>query len=94
MSIPVTSDTVGKISRYWKTVVAVLGAVSVVGAEVVQAIANGSSDGTFDTTDGITVALVILTAIGVYAKRNVTPAGEPTDPSVSEAEIDTTDASW
>lgn len=80
--------SVDKISRYWKTVVAVLGAVVIVGTEVVQALDNGAADGTLDQSDVIKIVVAFATALGVYAKKNVAPVGAAYDPNISEAEKD------
>lgn len=47
------------LSKYSKAIVAVLGALSIAVA-----------DGIFDVNDGITVAIAVLAAIGVYKVPN------------------------
>lgn len=49
------------VSRYAKFIVALCGAVSVAVA-----------DGIFDANDGVTIALAVLTALGVYRVPNAT----------------------
>jgi tellurite resistance protein len=53
------------LKKYSKAIVAVLGALSV-----------ALSDGIVDTSEGVTVVLALLTALGVYAVPNA-DAGLP-----------------
>lgn len=77
-----------KLSRYWKAVIAAIPALVYVGGEIVQAIDTGGADGTFTRTDAGNIVLAALTAILVYAKANTPPAGELSDPNVSETAAD------
>lgn len=56
--------------RYWKTIVAALGAIVVIGNEIAEAVTTAYGDGKFETNDAVTVAIAVITAIGVYAKAN------------------------
>jgi hypothetical protein len=97
MSLPnITPDQSKSLTNYWKTIVFVLGAVTVVGADVVETIATGSADGQFSTSDWYGLALLIITGLGVFFKRNVPGPGELADPAESVAEYDpkTTNANW
>lgn len=49
------------VSRYSKFIVAICGAITV-----------AVSDGVLDLNDGVTVALAVLAALGVYAVPNKT----------------------
>jgi hypothetical protein len=69
------------LSRYAKTVLSTLPFAGVVGAEVVQALDNGSADGTFDRADLIAVIVAAVAPVLVYLKRNTT-----TDPAVAATE--------
>lgn len=55
-----------KIAPYWKTVVAVVGAVALTAANVV-------SDDTVTTQEIVEVALAFLVALGVWRVPNKTP---------------------
>lgn len=65
--------TPARWQRYWKTIVAVVGAAVVIGNEVAEAVSTAYGDGKFETNDAVTIGIAVATAIGVYAKRN-TPA--------------------
>lgn len=52
-----------KINRYWKTAVAAVAAGAITANEVLV-------DGSLSTSEGVTIALAILGALGVYAVRN------------------------
>jgi hypothetical protein len=52
-----------KISTYMKTVIASL-------APVLAAVQAAADDGKFDTSEGITIALAVLVALGVYLVPN------------------------
>lgn len=65
-----------KAPRYWKAIIASLPAIVLTGNEVVQAIANGSADGTLDAGDVLTIIFTAVTAYGVYRKANVETAGK------------------
>lgn len=54
------------VSRYRKAVVAVVTAVTVIGAAVAEAVADGS----LDVADGIQIATVVAGAFGVYRVAN------------------------
>lgn len=71
------------LPHYWKTIVAALGAVLVVGSEVVQAINNGAADGTLDQADIFKIVVVLVTAIGVYAKTNAPKKVDPVAPAAA-----------
>ena len=71
------------MSRYWKAILAVTTAV---GITVVQAVQAAYLDGTWTTEDSLVVALAFLGAVAVYGKANTPPAGQPSDPDVSETE--------
>lgn len=67
-------DRVTTWRHYWKTIVAVIGAVVIVGNDIVEAVSNGYGDGRWDANDTVTAVLAAATAIGVYTKRNTPPA--------------------
>lgn len=56
-----------KLAAYWKGIVAGAGAVAV----VVQATLT---DGSVSDAEKLTIAIAVLTAIGVFLKANETPA--------------------
>lgn len=66
----------GKLPHYWKIVIFVMGLISVVGTEVVQALAN-DADGTLDSADVAKLAVLVATGVGIYFKTNapLPPAG-------------------
>lgn len=74
------------LTRYWKTVVALLGVVVAVGNRVVEVVNDGYGDGKWDSADTVAVIIGVATVLGVYAKANTPPAGEPSDPNVSEVD--------
>jgi hypothetical protein len=75
-----------KIPRYWKAVVgAITPGVVALGTAVVDS-SDGGSTVTRTEWVGIVLAM-LLTGGAVAAKRNLQPAGEPYDPTVSEAEV-------
>ena len=59
-----------ELPKYWKAVLAAIPAVTLVGAEIVQAIENGAQDGSLTTADMLGIALTTATAVAVYAKGN------------------------
>lgn len=65
------------MSRYSKTIVALLGALATWGI-------TASEDGAYSQTELWGAVLALATAAGVYAWPNTPPAGEPRDPSMSE----------
>lgn len=75
-----------KLSRYWKTVLVVLGGIVVVGNQLVASAKDAYGDGEWTYSDTVTVAMLALTAILVYAKANTPPAGELADPDISETD--------
>ena len=72
------------LPRYWKALIAAVPFVVLVGNEVVQAISDKGADGSLSTQDVLTIILTGVAAVGVYGKANTPPAGEPSDPAVSE----------
>lgn len=68
---------VPKLARYWKAVVAALGAAVVIGNEVVEAVSTGYGDGTWQANDTVTAVIAVATAAGVYAKSNAAPKPKP-----------------
>ena len=52
-----------KISAYWKSVIAGL-------APVLAAVQAAVDDGHFDVSEGITIGIAVLVALGVYAVPN------------------------
>lgn len=65
------------MTRYVKTIVAVLGGVSAWGI-------TASADNAITQVELYGLLGVIATALGVYAFPNSPPAGEPADPEISE----------
>lgn len=67
------------LPKYWKAAIAAVPVVVFVGTEVVQAIQEGSVDGSLTWADGFRIATVAVTAYMVYRKANApaepTPAG-------------------
>lgn len=51
------------MSKYWKTIVAVIGVAAV-------AVQTALTDGKVDRAELVTIGIAVLTAIGVYAKAN------------------------
>lgn len=51
------------MAKYWKSIVAVVGAA-------VAAIQLAFTDGKLDRAELVTIGIAVLTAIGVYAKKN------------------------
>lgn len=67
------------LTRYWKTIIAVLGLASVLLADpVVESIFGDEPQPWLKTV------LAVVTALLVYFKANTPPAGQPSDPTVSE----------
>ena len=66
-----------KLSRYWKTIIAVLGGISSWGIT-----ASADNDITQVELYGLLGALA--TALAVYGIPNSPPSGEPADPNMSE----------
>jgi hypothetical protein len=56
-----------KIAPYWKTVVAVVGAVALTAANVV-------SDDTVTPAEWVEIGLAFLAAVGVYGAKNAPPS--------------------
>ena len=52
-----------KLAAYWKAIVAVVGAVAVV-------VQTALTDGTITRAEWVTIAIAVVTAVGVYAKAN------------------------
>lgn len=52
-----------RISRYWKGVIAGLG-------PVLAAVQGAADDGAFDASEGITIGIALLVALGVYVVPN------------------------
>jgi len=52
-----------KISAYWKSVIASL-------APVLATVQAAADDGAFDSSEGITIAIALLIAFGVYRVPN------------------------
>lgn len=65
------------LSRYRKTIVAVIGAA-------VTWLVAAFADEVVDTQEWVALAVAVATAAGVYATPNDAPEGEPADPAVSE----------
>lgn len=72
-----------QLSRYWKTVMAVLAAVVVIGNQCASTILDLYGDKDWSSTDTITAASVILGALLVYQKANTAPPGQPPNPDES-----------
>ena len=72
------------LTRYWKTVVAVLTAAVVVGNQIVGAVAEKYGDGTWDAQDTLSTVALVVGVVGVYLKANTPPTRQPADPNVSE----------
>jgi len=72
------------LPRYWKTLIASVPFVVLVGNEVVQAVSDKGADGSLSTQDLFTIVLTGLAAVGVYGKANTPPAGELPRPDISE----------
>lgn len=60
------------IARAWKAVVAVLGAIVIIGNQVATVVVDGYGDGAWTAEDTLTTGLALLTALGVYLKANQT----------------------
>jgi len=56
-----------KVAEYWKAIVAVVGAVIVV-------VQTALTDGEITNAEWVTIAVTVLTAVGVYLKANRQPA--------------------
>lgn len=52
-----------KVSEYWKTVIAGAGSVLIV-------VQSAVSDGGINGSEGITIGIAVLVALGVWAKAN------------------------
>lgn len=65
------------MTRYTKTLVALLGALATWGL-------TASEDGVYSQPELWGALLALVTAAGVYAAPNRPPAGEPSDPAISE----------
>lgn len=73
-----------RLTRYWKAILAACIPLAAVITEGYEAYDNGARDGTFNTADQVKLAIAVLLSLGVYAKANTPPAGEPSDPDMSE----------
>lgn len=58
------------IGHYWKTIVAALGGVIIVGNQVADSVSTGYGDGTWDVQDTVTAAVAAGTVFGVWWKEN------------------------
>jgi len=56
-----------KLAEYWKAIVAVVGAVAVV-------VQTALTDGTITSAEWVTIAIAVVTAVGVYLKANAPAA--------------------
>lgn len=65
------------MSRYAKTIVAVLGAISTWGI-------TAATEGGITAVEWFGLLGSLATVLGVYAVPNTPPAGEPSDPGISE----------
>jgi hypothetical protein len=63
------------MGKYWKSIVAGLGALALVANELAEALAEGYGDGVWETSDTVTAAGAVITAVLVYLKANTTPGG-------------------
>lgn len=68
------------MSRYSKFLIALV-PVLLAGLKVLS---DALGDGVVSTQEGLAVAVAALTAAAVYAVPNKPPAGEPSDPNISE----------
>lgn len=66
------------MSRYVKTVIAILGGISAWG---ITAVSDGSS---ISPAEWFGLLGTLATGLGVYAFPNTPPDGEPSDPAISE----------
>lgn len=76
------------LPHYWKTVLVVLGGISVVGTQVVDTVITNSADGSFGTSDWISTALLAATAVSVFLKKNAPKQDEADDV------VEVVDAGW
>lgn len=74
------------MTRYAKTVVALLGALATWGV-------TASEDGAYSQPELWGALLALATAAGVYALPNRPPAGEDSDPAISEQGLTESSAS-
>ena len=65
------------MSRYTKTIVALLGALATWGI-------TAAEDGVYTQVEWWGALLALVTAAGVYAFPNTPPTGEAPDPAISE----------
>lgn len=65
------------MSRYFKTVAAVLGAISTWGI-------TAAAEGGINSVEWFGLLGSLATVIGVYAVPNTPPSGKPSDPAISE----------
>lgn len=59
-----------ELPKYWKTAAATAPVVLFVGAEVVQAVANGAEDGSLTAGDVYRIVAVAVAAYSVYRAKN------------------------
>lgn len=58
------------IGHYWKTIVAALGGVIIIGNSAAEAISTGYGDGSWDLQDTVTAVVAVSTVVGVWWKAN------------------------
>lgn len=68
------------LSRYAKTVAAVVGTIATWGA-------TASADGTITQVEWWGLLAALAAVVGVYGVPNRPPAGEPSDPAMSEQDL-------
>lgn len=72
-----------QLSRYRKTVVAVLVAAAVIGNQVAAKVLDLYGDHEWSSTDTIVTVSVLLSALLVYQVPNKAPRGQAADPNES-----------
>jgi len=72
------------MSRYWKTIIAVINVVVQFINAITNDIENALADDTIVGNEWLIIGVSVLTAIGVFAKANTPPAGQASDPNISE----------
>lgn len=58
------------LSKYWKAILSAIPLMTLIGNEVVEAVAERGSDGTLDSSDILLIVVAALTPIAVRQKAN------------------------
>lgn len=74
-------------SRYWKTILSALGTVVgfIVALNTEPGFQQVVADSNVTESEFWMLVTSVVTTIGVFAKKNVPPVGQPPDPNISEA---------